>query len=135
MAGLAASVMPEAFSDLDVTIIRGEAEQLYWKLDEVLSRPAAAVHLGNIEDLDRLPLPDWSPFRPRTFCIGYDFWLFPTALIQASRGCTFKCGYCPYILRIIRSGSAIPRPWPMKSGRASGAGVFDRSSFAIRCLG
>ena len=98
VAGLAASVMPEAFGDLDVTIVRGEAEQLYWKLDEVLSRPSAAVHLGSIEDLDRLPLPDWSPFRPRTFCIGYDFWLFPTALIQASRGCTFKCGYCPYIL-------------------------------------
>ncbi len=98
VAGTAASAMPEAFSDLDVTIVRGEAEQLYWKLDEVLSRPAAAVNLGMIEDLDRLPLPDWSPFRPRTFCIGYDFWLFPTALIQASRGCTFKCGYCPYIL-------------------------------------
>ncbi len=98
VAGLPATVMPEAFSDLDVTIIRGEAEQLYWKLDEVLGRPAAAVHLGIIEDLDRLPLPDWSPFNPRTFCMGYDFWLFPTALIQASRGCTFKCGYCPYIL-------------------------------------
>jgi anaerobic magnesium-protoporphyrin IX monomethyl ester cyclase len=98
VAGSVASAMPEAFGDLDVTIIRGEAEQLYWKLDEVLSRPAAAVNLGIIEDLDRLPLPDWSPFRPRRFCIGYDFWLFPTALIQASRGCMFKCGYCPYIL-------------------------------------
>jgi radical SAM superfamily enzyme YgiQ (UPF0313 family) len=98
VAGSAASVMPEAFDDLEVTIVRGEAEQLYWKLDEVLSRPAACVNLGIIENLDRLPLPDWSPFRPRTYCIGYDFWRFPTALIQASRGCTFKCGYCPYIL-------------------------------------
>ena len=41
VVGLLASVMPEAFSDLDVTIVRGEAEQLYWKLDEVLERPAA----------------------------------------------------------------------------------------------
>jgi len=98
VAGLPASIMPEAFSDLDVTVVRGEAEQLYWKLDEVLNRPAATVNLGIIDDLDRLPLPDWSPFNPQTFCIGYDFWLFPTALIQASRGCTLKCGYCPYIL-------------------------------------
>ena len=98
VVGLTATIMPEAFSDLDVTIIRGEAEQLYWKLDEVLQRPAAPVNLGIIDDLDRLPLPDWSPFNPQTFSIGYDFWLFPTAFIQASRGCALKCGYCPYIL-------------------------------------
>jgi anaerobic magnesium-protoporphyrin IX monomethyl ester cyclase len=98
VVGLLASVMPEAFSDLDVTIVRGEAEQLYWKLDEVLERPAADVHLGIIDDLDRLPFPDWSPFNPQEFSIGYDFWQFPTALIQASRGCTLKCGYCPYTL-------------------------------------
>jgi anaerobic magnesium-protoporphyrin IX monomethyl ester cyclase len=99
VVGLAASVMPEAFSDLDVTIVRGEAEQLLWKLDEVLSRPAAAVQLGTIEDLDNIPLPDWSPFRPDRFSVGYDFWRFPTALIQASRGCTFRCSYCPYIIQ------------------------------------
>jgi anaerobic magnesium-protoporphyrin IX monomethyl ester cyclase len=98
VVGLLASVMPEAFSDLDITVVRGEAEQLYWRLDEVLQRPAADVHLGIIDDLDRLPFPDWSPFNPQKFCIGYDFWRYPTALIQASRGCTFKCGYCPYIL-------------------------------------
>jgi anaerobic magnesium-protoporphyrin IX monomethyl ester cyclase len=98
VAGLTASLMPEAFSDLDVTIIRGEAEQLYWKLDEVLDRPGAAVNLGIADDLDRLPFADWSPFDPQKFRICYDFWRFPTALIQASRGCRFKCEYCPYIL-------------------------------------
>ncbi len=98
VAGLPASVIPEAFGDLDVTIIRGEAEQLFWKLDEVLQRPAAAVNLGIADDLDRLPFADWSPFNPQKFCICYDFWQFPTALIQASRGCKFRCGYCPYIL-------------------------------------
>ena len=98
VTGLAASVMPEAFQGLNVTVVKGEAEQLLWKLDEVLDRPGAVVQLGTIEDLDRLPLPDWSPFGPKSFRIGYDFWKFPTALIQASRGCTFKCNYCPYII-------------------------------------
>jgi radical SAM superfamily enzyme YgiQ (UPF0313 family) len=98
VTGLAASVLPEAFAGLDVTIVKGEAEQLLWKLDEVLARPGAVVQLGVIEDLDQLPMPDWSPFRPRTFRIGYDFWKFPTALVQQSRGCTFKCNYCPYII-------------------------------------
>jgi anaerobic magnesium-protoporphyrin IX monomethyl ester cyclase len=98
VVGQVASVMPEAFAKLPVTVVKGEAEQLLWKLDEVLTRPGAVVQLGSIEDLDLLPSPDWSPFRPRQFRIGYDFWRFPTALVQASRGCTFRCNYCPYII-------------------------------------
>jgi len=98
VCGLVASVMPEAFDGLDVTIVKGEAEQLLWRLDDVLSSPHPVAQLGTLEDLDLLPPPDWSPFGPRQFRIGYDFWRFPTALIQASRGCTFKCNYCPYII-------------------------------------
>ena len=45
-----------------------------------------------------VPLPDWSPFGPHRFRIGYDFWRFPTAFVQASRGCTFACSYCPDIV-------------------------------------
>jgi radical SAM superfamily enzyme YgiQ (UPF0313 family) len=98
VVGVVASVMPEAFAGLDVTIVKGEPEQLLWKLDEVLARPRATVQLGLIEDLDALPLPDWSPFDPHRFRIGYDFWKFPTALIQQSRGCSFHCNYCPYVV-------------------------------------
>jgi anaerobic magnesium-protoporphyrin IX monomethyl ester cyclase len=99
VVGQVASLMPESFNDLDVTVVKGEAEQLLWKLDAVLDRPVAAVQLGTIEDLDRIPLPDWAPFAPHRFRVNYDFWRFPTALIQASRGCTFKCNYCPYIVQ------------------------------------
>lgn len=98
VAGTAVSVMPEAFAGLDVTVVRGEAEQLLWRLDEVLASPRAVVQLGVLEDLDALPAPDWSPFDPRRFRIGYDFWRFPTALIQASRGCSLRCNYCPYLV-------------------------------------
>ncbi len=98
VVGTAASVLPEFFGDLGVTVVKGEAEQLLWKLDEVLARPGTAVQLGTLEDLDRLPLPDWTPFGPGQFRIGYDFSRFPTALIQASRGCAMKCDYCPYIV-------------------------------------
>ena len=98
VVGLVASVMPEAFEGLEATIVKGEAEQLLWRLDEVLTQPGEVVQLGTIEDLDLLPLPDWSPFGPQRFRVSYDFWRFPTALVQASRGCTFKCNYCPYII-------------------------------------
>jgi anaerobic magnesium-protoporphyrin IX monomethyl ester cyclase len=60
--------------------------------------PSNLIPLGHVEDLDRLPPPDWSPFHPRSFRVGHDFWRFPTALIQASRGCTFACGHCPYLV-------------------------------------
>lgn len=98
VVGTIASVMPEAFTGLDVTVVKGEAEQLLWKLDEVLQRRGATVQLGVIEDLDSLPLPDWSLFEPNRFRIGYDFWRFPTTLVQLSRGCSMKCNYCPYIV-------------------------------------
>jgi tRNA A37 methylthiotransferase MiaB len=96
--GTVASVLPQAFQMPGVTVVKGEAEQLLWKFDEVLSHPDAVVQLGAIEDLDRLPIPDWSLFQPEKFRISYDFWRFPTALVQASRGCTLKCNYCPYIV-------------------------------------
>src|SRR5208283_870380 len=98
VVGVTASILPQEFAELGVTVVQGEAEQLLWRLDEVLERPGAKVPLGVIEDLDRLPLPDWSPLGPSRFRIGYDFWRFPTGLIQASRGCRFKCNYCPYLV-------------------------------------
>lgn len=98
VVGSVASVMPEAFTDLDVTVVQGEAEQLFWRLDDVLNHPGGTTQVGVVKDLDSLPLPDWSPFAPRRFRIGYDFRQFPTALIQASRGCPMQCNYCPYIV-------------------------------------
>ncbi len=98
VTGQAAFALPEAFSDLQVTVVRGEAEQLLWKLDEVLESDGQVVGVGSVEDLDALPWPDWSLFAWRRFRIKFDFWRFPTALILQSRGCTFRCNYCPYIL-------------------------------------
>jgi radical SAM superfamily enzyme YgiQ (UPF0313 family) len=98
VVGVTASILPQEFAELGVTVVQGEAEQLLWRLDEVLERPGAKVQLGVIEDLDCLPLPDWSPLDPAGFRIGFDFWRFPTGLIQASRGCRFKCNYCPYLV-------------------------------------
>jgi radical SAM superfamily enzyme YgiQ (UPF0313 family) len=98
ITGPVAFSMPEAFSDLDVKVVRGEAEMLFWKLDEVLASEDQVVSVGSVKDLDSLPWPDWSMFNYRTFRMKYDFWKFPTALVQLSRGCTFTCNYCPYIM-------------------------------------
>lgn len=98
VTGILAHTLPEAFADLPVTLVRGEVEQLFWRLDDVLSAGSTTVNVGSVRDLDALPTPDWSPFEPRRFRVAYDFWKFPTAYIQQSRGCTFTCNYCPYIV-------------------------------------
>ena len=98
VTGPVAFSMPEAFSDLDVKVVRGEAEMLFWKIDEVLASEDQVISVGSVKDLDSLPWPDWSIFNYRTFRMKYDFWKFPTALVQLSRGCTFTCNYCPYIM-------------------------------------
>jgi len=95
VVGPVASILPEAFQGLDVTLVQGEAEQLLWKFDEVIERSGGAVQLGLLEDLDRLPPADWSPFDFRRFRLPREFWRFPTAYVEQSRGCSLGCSYCP----------------------------------------
>jgi len=98
VVGSVAHALPELFAADGVTVVRGEPEQLMWKLAEVLDAKEPVVDVGVVRDLDDLPWPDWSVFAYRRFAVRYDFTRFPTALIQQSRGCTFTCNYCPYLL-------------------------------------
>lgn len=96
--GQVASTMPEAFADLGCQVLAGEPEQLVAIWDDVLSSHERVMQLGTVANLDDLPFPDWSPFPHRRFRVAYDFWKFPTAYVQSSRGCTLSCSYCPYII-------------------------------------
>lgn len=87
-----------SLEDQNVTILKGEPEQLLTRWDEVMQSAEPIVDIGSVADLNTLPNPDWSQFQYKKFRINYDFWRFPTAYIQQSRGCTFKCNYCPYIM-------------------------------------
>lgn len=98
VVGAVAYALPEKFTSLGATVLRGEPEQLLWKLKEALDATNSVVDIGSVRNLDELPWPDWSVFSPRRFAIRYDFTRFPTGLIQQSRGCTFTCNYCPYIM-------------------------------------
>ena len=93
-----AESLAESLLDQGVTILKGEPEQLLFRWDEVMESTEAIVNIGSVKDLNSLPMPDWSQFAYKKFRINYDFWRFPTAFIQQSRGCTFKCNYCPYIM-------------------------------------
>ena len=98
VTGSVAYALPHLFTELGARVIKGEPEQLLYQWDQVMQSTEDVVEVGSVQDLDDLPFPDWSLFQWRRFRIKYDFWRFPTALIQQSRGCTFKCNYCPYIM-------------------------------------
>ncbi|MSR59397.1 MAG: radical SAM protein [Planctomycetaceae bacterium] len=98
VCGQVASTMPESFQGLNCQVLKGEPEQLLQTLDEVLASPEQLHDIGTVADLDALPFPDWSIFPYKKFKVGYDFWKFPTAYVQSSRGCTLSCSYCPYII-------------------------------------
>ncbi|HEY3392059.1 MAG TPA: radical SAM protein [Lacipirellulaceae bacterium] len=98
VVGSVAHTLPDLFHSEGATVVRGEPEQLLWKLPEALETSDPVFNVGTVRDLDALPWPDWSVFDAGRFAIHYDFTHFPTALIQQSRGCTFTCNYCPYIM-------------------------------------
>lgn len=98
VCGQVASTLGESFSGLDCQVVKGEPEQLILKLDEVLASREQHHDIGTVANLDSLPFPDWSVFPYRKFQVRYDFWKFPTAYVQSSRGCTLSCSYCPYII-------------------------------------
>lgn len=130
ITGLVGYTLPEAFADLGVTIVKGEAEQLLWKLDEVMDAEEPVVEVGSVKDLDALPWPDWSLFDHWKFRIGYDFWKFPTALIQQSRGCTFSCNYCPYI--IVENSTRFRSPEHVVAEMNDGMKRYGFKSFKFR---
>lgn len=130
VVGAVAQSLPDEFAELDVTVVRGEAEQLLWKLDEAVAARGSTIDVGSVKDLDALPMPDWTPFAPQSFRVRYDFTRFPTALVQLSRGCTYKCNYCPYIL--VESRTRFRSPEFVAAEMAHGIRAFGFRSFKFR---
>lgn len=92
--GSFASAVPEFYLDDCDFVLRGEPEAFdYSSLEKDM---AGVVEAGTIADLDELPYPDWKGFpldQYRYRIIGGGGATLP---VYSSRGCPFKCGYCPY---------------------------------------
>ena len=114
----------------NVTVIKGEPEQLLFLWDEVLNSTERIYDVGVVADLDALPMPDWSLFQFKRFRILYDFWRFPSTFIQQSRGCTFKCNYCPYIM--IESKTRFRSPEKVAAEMQHGIDRYGFESFKFR---
>ena len=80
----------EALVELVGALERGEAVHAirnFWfrTPDGVIRNPLRPL----IEDLDRLPLPDWSLLDDFPYCRE-----FPVRVFMASRGCPYGCSFC-----------------------------------------
>jgi radical SAM superfamily enzyme YgiQ (UPF0313 family) len=130
VVGAVANALPELFTGERVTVLRGEPEQLAWKLDDVLNRSEPVIDIGTVRRLDDLPWPDWSLFDHRQFAVHYDFTQFPTGLIQQSRGCTFTCNYCPYVM--LENRTRFRDPEVVVAEMKHGIAKFGFKSFKFR---
>jgi radical SAM superfamily enzyme YgiQ (UPF0313 family) len=95
--GITASKLPELFRDHADFVIRGEPEAAIQRIARGETLKGDCVSEA-IADLDGLPFPRWSFFRPRTR-LRLPFGGRPYGggiPLLASRGCPEFCTYCPH---------------------------------------
>lgn len=90
--GAAATARPLEFAPSADAVVRGEPEVL----GAALLDARGITDVGEADDLDRLPWPDWSPFAVQRFRYAMLTRRGPTLPIQSARGCPYGCGYCPW---------------------------------------
>ncbi len=73
-----------------------EIPSIIWQENGEVKKSGGGKQYIPAEELDRLPFPDWSLFPYRRYSYYPMLTKTPVALIQASRGCPYGCGYCPY---------------------------------------
>ncbi len=73
-----------------------EIPSIIWQENSKVKKSESGKQYIPAEELDRLPFPDWSMFPYRHYSYYPMLTKAPVALIQASRGCPYGCGYCPY---------------------------------------
>ncbi len=62
----------------------------------IIKKSSAGKEFIPAVQLDKMPLPQWDLFPIHAYSYYPMLTKTPVALIQASRGCPYGCGYCPY---------------------------------------
>lgn len=95
--GTFASSVPEFFEECADFIVKGEIENIAPRIAAGESF-SGLVDAGFVRDLDALPFPNWDQFD--LGCYRYEIISTKgvTLPLLSSRGCTFTCGYCPYLV-------------------------------------
>lgn len=90
-----ASYQPELFLNVCDFVIRGEPEQAAMNISKG-EELKGIIESNPIDDLDNLPFPKWDIFPINRYSYLPALKEKPFLPILASRGCIYKCNYCPY---------------------------------------
>ena len=96
--GAFAGVRPELFLEEADFVVPGEPEAAAIEISRRNVDLKGTVPSPLIQDLDTLPFPDWSGFPVRSFRYFPTLKKSPVLPLLTSRGCSFDCDYCPYMV-------------------------------------
>lgn len=93
------SQMPGLFLKHADFLVKGEPEQAITRIAG--GKPLKGlVESSPVKDLDSIPFPDWSAFPVQRYRYGPSLKEKPVLPVLSSRGCLYKCGYCPYVVGV-----------------------------------
>lgn len=97
--GAFATTKPEIFLEGGADfILPGEPEWTAMELAENRLKPEGVLPQKLIENLEILPFPDWKGFPVESYSYWPGLKRKPILPMLASRGCSFDCSYCPYMV-------------------------------------
>ena len=73
-----------------------EIQSIIWQENGEVKKSEGGKQFIPVEELEKMQLPDWSLWPYKHYSYYPMLTKTPVALIQASRGCPYGCGYCPY---------------------------------------
>lgn len=88
---------PDLFLDNCDFVIKGEPEQAAIDISGGMI-PKGVVQSAPVQDLDSLPFPSWDIFPVNSYSYFPALKERPFLPVLASRGCLYRCNYCPYIV-------------------------------------
>lgn len=91
------SAMPELFLEYSDFIIGGEPEEVAMKITDTWI-PEGFVRSNPVKDLDALAFPKWDIFDISRYSYIPALRERPFLPILSSRGCSYACSYCPYLV-------------------------------------
>ena len=92
------ATFPDKFLEASDFIIKGEPEFIANRISEDWI-PEGVVESKDISNLDELPFPDWDIFPVDKSSYFPSLNVKPVLPILSSRGCPYKCNYCPYLIQ------------------------------------
>ncbi len=93
-----ATVKPELFLEAADFVIKGEPEQAAIEIAKGNLEPKGEIESPLIQNIESLPFPDWDGFPIQKYGYFPILKKKPLLSILTSRGCSFDCSYCPYMV-------------------------------------